>query len=89
MLTRTTGVTAVCHITTKKDMSRWTRAHAEVPGITWTVQPAPGGTMLITEHETDRRTLPAPDTSPPVSVPGRGVSGPSVSPAGRVASWAA
>ena len=50
----TTGVTKVAHITTKQDMSRWTRAHADAPGITWSVFPGPGGTMIIVEHAEDR-----------------------------------
>lgn len=40
---------AVTHIATKQDMSRWTRAHADAPGINWSVQAGPGGTMIITE----------------------------------------
>jgi hypothetical protein len=51
------GVTKVAHITTKQDMSRWTRAHADEPGITWSVFPGPGGTMIIVEHAEDRCTL--------------------------------
>lgn len=49
-----TGITETAHITTKQDMSRWTRAHADVPGITWSVFPGPGGTMIIVEHAEDR-----------------------------------
>ncbi|HEY0937707.1 MAG TPA: hypothetical protein VGD91_28705 [Trebonia sp.] len=49
-----TGITEIAHITTKQDMSRWTRAHAEVPGITWSVFAGPGGTMIIVEHAEDR-----------------------------------
>lgn len=52
-----TGVTKVAHITTKQDMSRWTRAHADEPGITWSVFPGPGGTLIIVEHDEDRCTL--------------------------------
>lgn len=48
------GITEIAHITTKQDMSRWTRAHADTPGITWSVYPGPGGTMIIVEHEEDR-----------------------------------
>jgi hypothetical protein len=48
------GVTEVEHITTKQDMSRWTRAHADVPGIRWSVFAGPGGTMIIVEHAEDR-----------------------------------
>ena len=47
-------VTTVTHITTKQDMTRWTRAHADAPGINWSVEPAPGGTMLIIERTLDR-----------------------------------
>jgi hypothetical protein len=52
-----TGITETAHITTKQDMSRWTRAHADVPGITWSVFPGPGGTMIIVEHAEDRCSL--------------------------------
>lgn len=51
------GVTEVEHITTKQDMSRWTRAHADVPGIRWSVFAGPGGTMIIVEHAEDRCAL--------------------------------
>ena len=49
-----TGVTEVAHIMTKQDMSRWTRAHADAPGINWSVFAGPGGTMIIVEHAEDR-----------------------------------
>jgi hypothetical protein len=49
-----TGVTEITNITTKQDMSRWTRAHADDPGITWSVFAGPGGTMIIVEHDEDR-----------------------------------
>jgi hypothetical protein len=49
-----TGITEIAHITTKQDMSRWTRAHADVPGIRWSVYPGPGGTMIIVEYAEDR-----------------------------------
>ncbi len=52
-----TGVTEIAHITTKQDMSRWTRAHADVAGITWSVFAGPGGTMIIVEHAEDRCSL--------------------------------
>lgn len=52
-----TGITAIAHITTKQDYSRWTRAHADVPGITWSVFPGEGGTMIIVEHTEDRCSL--------------------------------
>jgi hypothetical protein len=50
-------IIAITHITTKQDMSRWTRAHADAPGITWSVYPGPGGTMIIVEHAEDRCAL--------------------------------
>ena len=56
-----TGITEIAHITTKQDMSRWTRAHADAPGITWSVFPGPGGTMIIVEHTEDRCTLNRPN----------------------------
>ncbi len=52
-----TGITEIEHITTKQDMSRWTRAHAEVPGIKWSVFAGPGGTMIIVEHAEYRCSL--------------------------------
>ena len=52
-----TGITEITHFTTKQCMSRWTRAHADSPGITWSVYPGPGGTMIIVEHEGDRSSL--------------------------------
>ncbi len=58
-----TGVTKVAHITTKQDMSRWTRAHADAPGITWSVFPGPGGTMIIVEHAEDRCTVNGPSAA--------------------------
>jgi hypothetical protein len=48
------GVTQITHITTKQDMSRWVRAHADVPGIRWSVLPGAGGTMIIVEYAEDR-----------------------------------
>jgi hypothetical protein len=54
-------VTAVTHITTKQDMARWTREHADAPGLRWSVVPGPGGTMLIVEHSRDRAALPRPE----------------------------
>jgi hypothetical protein len=50
-------ITAITHINTKQDLSRWTRAHADVTGITWSVIAGPGGTMIIVEHEEDRSSL--------------------------------
>ena len=72
-----TGVTEIAHITTKQDMSRWTRAHADVPGITWSVFAGPGGTMIIVEHAEDRCSLnrseaagaSSPPPATPVSIP--------------------
>jgi hypothetical protein len=52
-----TGITKISHITTKQDMSRWTRAHTDDPGIKWSVFPGPGGTMIIVEHAEDRCSL--------------------------------
>jgi len=59
-----TSVTGITHITTKQDMSRWTRAHADAPGIRWSVYPGPGGTMIIVEYAEDRCSLNRPDASP-------------------------
>ncbi len=67
------GITEVAHITTKQDMSRWTRAHADVPGIRWSVFAGPGGTMIIVEHAEDRCSLaeagPARGYAAPVAAP--------------------
>jgi len=62
-----TGVTEIAHITTKQDMSRWTRAHADMPGITWSVFAGPGGTMIIVEHAEDRCSLTAASASADVA----------------------
>jgi hypothetical protein len=67
-----TGTTKVAHITTKQDMSRWTRAHADAPGITWSVFPGPGGTMIIVEHAEDRSSLNRASASPGNSVSAAG-----------------
>jgi hypothetical protein len=68
-----TGVTDIAHITTKQDMSRWTRAHADVAGITWSVFAGPGGTMIIVEHAEDRcsanRANPSSEAAAPASNP--------------------
>ena len=64
-----TEVTEITHITTKQDMSRWVRAHADVPGIKWSVFPGPGGTMIIVEYAQDRRFLDKADASADVAVP--------------------
>jgi hypothetical protein len=56
------GVTEIAHITTKQDMSRWTRAHADVAGITWSVFAGPGGTMIIVEHGEDRCSVDRPQS---------------------------
>lgn len=61
------AVTAVTHITTKQDMARWTRAHADAPGINWTVEAGPGGTMLIVEHAHDRARTGRPGAAPATS----------------------
>lgn len=53
----------ITEISTKQDMSRFARAH-EAPGINWTTQAGPGGTMIITEHESDRSSLAAPSSRP-------------------------
>lgn len=58
-----TGVTEITEFFTKADMARWTRAHADSSGITWSVFPGADGTMIVVEHEADRSTLAAaPDT---------------------------
>jgi hypothetical protein len=63
-----TGVTEIAHITTKQDMSRWTRAHADVPGIKWSVFAGENGTMIIVEHAEDRCSQGRQSVSPePVS----------------------
>ena len=62
-----TGITEIAHITTKQDMSRWTRAHADVPGITWSVFAGEGGTMIIVEHAEDRCSLHRADASAEVT----------------------
>lgn len=59
-----TGVTEITEVYTKQDMSRWTRAHADSPGINWSVFPGPGGTMIIVEHEASRSTVPAARPAP-------------------------
>lgn len=77
-----TGVTEITEICTKQDMSRWTRAHADAPGLTWSVIAGPGGTMIIVEHEESRASVSAAPASPV----------PAVAPAAlaeNVATWAA
>ena len=64
-----TRITETTHITTKQDLSRWTRAHADVPGIKWSVFPGPGGTMIIVEYAEDRCFLNRANVSPDVAVP--------------------
>ncbi|MGH3278545.1 MAG: hypothetical protein ACRDNW_05340 [Trebonia sp.] len=59
-----TGISGISHITTKQDMSRWTRAHADLPGINWSVFPGPGGTMIIVEHAGDRCSMNAAEITP-------------------------
>jgi len=63
-----TEITKISHITTKQDMSRWTRAHADMPGITWSVFPGPGGTMIIVEHAEDRCSLNRAGAAPEATV---------------------
>ncbi len=70
-------ITAIAHITTKQDMSRWTRAHADAPGITWSVFAGEGGTMIIVEHAEDRCSPNMADITPEAAAP-------AVSPAERV-----
>ena len=74
-----TGITEIAHITTKQDMSRWTRAHADVPGINWSVFAGPGGTMIIVEHAEDRcsrhRTSASPEVDAPVASSIEGTDG--------------
>jgi hypothetical protein len=70
-----TGVTEIAHITTKQDMSRWTRAHADVPGIKWSVFAGPGGTMIIVEYAEDRCSLDRANASPDGAVPAASVAG--------------
>jgi hypothetical protein len=64
-----TGITEIAHITTKQDMSRWTRAHADTPGINWSVFAGPGGTMIIVEHAEDRCSLHRASASPEAATP--------------------
>jgi hypothetical protein len=64
-----TGVTEIAHITTKQDMSRWTRAHADAPGINWSVFAGPGGTMIIVEHAEDRCSFGRPQAAPDIAGP--------------------
>lgn len=54
----------ITEINTKQDLSRWTRAHEKVTGITWSVVAGPGGTMIIVEHEEDRASPHARNASP-------------------------
>jgi hypothetical protein len=67
-----TGVTDIAHITTKQDMSRWTRAHADVAGITWSVFAGPGGTMIIVEHAEDRCSANRVSSAPEAAAPAAG-----------------
>ncbi len=62
-------ITAIAHITTKQDMSRWTRAHADTPGITWSVFAGEGGTMIIVEHTEDRCSMNMTDITPEAAAP--------------------
>ena len=45
------GITGVTHLTTKADMARWTRDHADAPGINWRTDPGPGGTLIVTGYQ--------------------------------------
>jgi hypothetical protein len=76
-----TEITKISHITTKQDMSRWTRAHADMPGITWSVFAGPGGTMIIVEHAEDRCSLNRASAAPEAAV--ASVAGPAESDAVR------
>ena len=73
-----TEITKISHITTKQDMSRWTRAHADMPGITWSVFAGPGGTMIIVEHAEDRCSLNRASAAPEAAV-AASVAGPAES----------
>jgi hypothetical protein len=53
-------VISVTHITTKQQLAHWTRNHADAPGIRWSVEPGPAGTMLMIEHTQDRSSLASP-----------------------------
>jgi hypothetical protein len=64
-----TRITEITHITTKQDLSRWTRAHADVPGIRWSVFAGPGGTMIIVEYAEDRCSLSRANLSLDVALP--------------------
>jgi hypothetical protein len=63
-----TRITGISHITTKQEMSRWTRAHADEPGIKWSVFPGPGGTMIIVEHAEDRCSPNVGNVSPDAAI---------------------
>lgn len=62
-------ITEIAHITTKQDMSRWTRAHADAPGIRWSVFAGPGGTMYIVEYTEDRCALTGTNVTPDLAAP--------------------
>jgi hypothetical protein len=57
-------ITEITQINTKQDLSRWTRAHENSPGITWSVFAGPGGTMIIVEHKEDRASQDVGNVSP-------------------------
>lgn len=57
-------ITQITEINSKQDLSRWTRAHEKVSGITWSVFAGPGGTMIIVEHKEDRASLHAGNAAP-------------------------
>lgn len=62
-----TGVTAVTEFNIKSDMSRWTRAHAGVPGICWATFQAPDGEMVVADLDRPRR-VPSVAVRPAVTV---------------------
>jgi hypothetical protein len=64
-----TRITEITQITTKQDLSRWTRAHADAPGIKWSVFPGPGGTMIIVEYAEDRCSLNRANVTPDAAAP--------------------
>ena len=63
------AVTEITLITTKQDLARWTRAHADAPGITWSVFAGEGGTMVIVEHAEDRAGTGAANAGAPAPAP--------------------
>jgi hypothetical protein len=80
-----TGVTEITEICTKQDMSRWTRAHADAPGITWSVFAGPGGTMIIVEHGESRSSLDTAQASRDTAVTAPGLAETAADAAAQVA----